>query len=76
LGGRGHSGQVPVGQLPELPEDDSPDLAENVEKTFSVSEEPHCSQGCFRRLPDFSRKELTCPHFLHRYSNIGIVTLP
>ena len=71
----GHeSGQVPVGQL-EPEDDDVPDFAANVEKTFSVSFDPHFSQACNRLVFGFSRNGVTCPHLLHWYSNIGIMFL-
>jgi hypothetical protein len=37
---------------------------------------PHFSQVCFLLLPAFSRNSLFAPHFLHLYSNIGIVISP
>jgi len=61
------SGQVPVGQL-EATDEEPPDCAANVEKTFSVAFDPHSSHACALRLFSFSRNEVTCPHSLHRYS--------
>ena len=58
------SGHVPVGQL-AVPEEELPDLAAKVDRIFSVAFEPHFSQLCARRLFAFSRKDVTCPHFLH-----------
>ena len=66
-------GHVPVAQLEALEE--APLLAENVENIFSVAFEPHFSQPCDCRLPGFSRNDVTCPHFLQRYSKIGMVFL-
>jgi len=42
------------------------------EKIFSVWVEPHFSHLCGPLASDFSRKTVTCPHFLHWYSYSGI----
>lgn len=69
------SGHVPVGHV-ELSEDKPPDLTANEERSLSVSSDPHFSHVCVSSLLHFCRKEVTCPHFLHRYSTIGIVPPP
>lgn len=71
---RQESRHVPVGQLDVL-EEELPDFAANVEKTFFVAFEPHFSQAWAFRLSGFSRNAVTCPHFLQRYSKIGMASL-
>lgn len=69
------SGQVPVGQklVPSPAEVLRP--MENVEKCFCRALLPHCSQrGTLGRVP-LCRSPIVCPHRLHLYSNIGIVSL-
>jgi len=52
------SGHVPVGQL-EFVEEDVPDRAVKVEKSLSVSFDPHSSHGWAPRALGFSRNVVT-----------------
>jgi len=70
------SGQVPVGHEPPLFVVEVPCPVENVEKSFCSALLPHFSQRpALERLPLCSTS-IVCPHCLHLYSNIGIVSLP
>jgi len=62
------NGHVPVEQLELSVEEESVDEVEKVENTFSSSSDLHFLQVCFFLPPIFSRKLVTYPHFLHRYS--------
>ena len=44
------------------------------ESSFCISELMHLSHVCFRGDRVFSRNSIVCPHLLHLYSNIGILT--
>ena len=73
-------GHDPLAQDPALAQVPGTSLVEpawavKVENALSVLPEPHCSHLCEPCAPAFSRKLVTCPHWRHLYSNIGIHSL-
>jgi hypothetical protein len=74
------SGHDPLEQEPALAQVAGaflvePAWAAKVEKALSVLPDPHFWHLCEPFAPAFSRKLVTCPHWRHLYSNIGIRSL-
>lgn len=67
-------GQGPLGHVSQVWPVDLLRPTAKPESSFCISELLHCSHVCFRGVCVFSRNSIVCPHLLHLYSNIGILT--
>jgi len=66
-----------VGREEQESQDGEPELlpTEKPESNLLVSGLPHFSQVGFGALRPLCKTSMTCPHFSHRYSNIGMFSI-